>query len=335
MDRDLDSDRRPSPENAAARHDRSSPREAPAPTEMAVPEGCPCRYSDYRGRAAKRERAARDDLPARASRAEIARPKAPTRPRDARPREPRPVSEQDLELLAEVGRFRVIRARTLEQVFFAGHRRACSDALLQLRSDGLIEDRLVRQRARTPGGSPVKIHLISLTREGKKLVTARPGHDRAQAIYAGLVKEREALHDSNLYPVYRAHAARLKAQGATIRRVVLDFELKRVYLRELRRREKEHPNANREILQRAVAAQFALPVLDGRVQFPDLRIEYETPGAGIARADIELATASYHHRHIAQKARAGFTIYADPGERGRLGPTILDDHDLMAGILSF
>ncbi|MGH9533347.1 MAG: hypothetical protein ACRD2E_00650 [Terriglobales bacterium] len=257
------------------------------------------------------------------------------RPRDARPREPRPVSARELELLAEVGRFRVILARTIEQVFFAGHRRACSDALLQLRSDGLIEDRLVRQRARTPGGSPVKIHLISLTREGKKVVTARPGHDRSQAIYAGLVKQREALHDSNLYPVYRAHAAQLQSQGATIRRVVLDFEMKKMYLRELRRREKEHPNADREILQRAVAAQFELPVLAGRVQFPDLRIEYEMPGAGIARADIELATASYHHRHIAQKARAGFTIYADPGDRGRLGPTILDDHDLMAGILSF
>ncbi|MGH9533450.1 MAG: hypothetical protein ACRD2E_01175 [Terriglobales bacterium] len=258
-----------------------------------------------------------------------------SQPRDAHPREPRPVSARELELLAEVGRFRVIRAQTLEQVFFAGHPRACSDALLHLRSDGLIEDRIVRQRAARPGGTPEEIHLISLTKAGKRLVMARPGHDRSQAIYAGLVKQREALHDSNLYPVYRAHTAQLQSQGAAIRRVLLDFELKKLYLRELRRREKEHPNADREILQRAMAAQFELPVLNGRVQFPDLRIEYEMPGAGIAKADIELATASYHHRHIAQKARAGFTIYADPGDRGRLGPTILDDHDLMAGILSF
>ena len=174
---------------------------------------------------------------------------------------------------------------------------------------------------------------------GRKLLSSQPGCDRSQTLYAGLVKEREALHDSNLYPVYLAHAARLAEQGATVRRVVLDFELKQMYLRELRRREAEakelrHSPPEAE-LKRAVAAQFDLPVLDGKVQFPDLRIEYEMPGLGPAKADIELATASYHHRHLAQKTRAGFTVYADPGERAQLGPGIRDDHDLMAGILSF
>ncbi len=294
----------------------------------------PFRYSDYRGPSARQQA---PDPSRELERTAARNPgRRPTRDPDRRRWNP---SDVELKLLGDVGRFRVIRAQSLEQVYFAGRPRACADALLRLRSEGLIEDRIVRRRARRPGASPEKLRLISLTQAGRKLLSSQPGCDRSQTLYAGLVKEREALHDSNLYPVYLAHAARLAEQGATVRRVVLDFELKQMYLRELRRREAEakdlrHSPSESE-LKRAVAAQFDLPVLDGKVQFPDLRIEYEMPGLGPAKADIELATASYHHRHIAQKTRAGFTVYADPGERAQLGPGIRDDHDLMAGILSF
>lgn len=294
----------------------------------------PFRYSDYRGPSARQQPLA----PGRDLERTEAR-KLGRHPDREPARAPWNLSDIEIRLLGDVGRFRVIRAQSLERVHFAGRARACADALLRLRSEGLIEDRIVRRRARRPGASPEKLHLISLTQAGKKLVSSQPGCDRSQTLYAGLVKEREALHDSNLYPVYLAHAARLTEQGATVRRVVLDFELKQMYLRELRRREAEgkelrHSEPESE-LRRAVAAQFDLPVLDGKVQFPDLRIEYEMPGLGPAKADIELATASYHHRHIAQKTRAGFTVYADPGERAQLGPGIRDDHDLMAEILSF
>jgi hypothetical protein len=291
----------------------------------------PCRYSDYRGPSACKQ----PPFPSRDLERAAGR-KLGRQPDREPARGPWNLSDIELKLLGDVGRFRVVRAQSLERVYFAGRARACADALLRLRSAGLIEDRIVRRRAARPGASPEKLHLISLTKAGKKLVSSQPGHDRSQTLYAGLVKEREALHDSNLYPVYLAHAARLNDQGATVRRVVLDFELKQMYLRELRRREAEgkelrHSEPEFE-LKRAVAAQFDLPVLDGKVQFPGLRIEYEIPGLGPAKADIELATASYHHRHIAQRTRAGFTLYADPGERAQLGPGIRDDHDLMAGI---
>lgn len=290
----------------------------------------PCRYSDYRGPSARRQAPALDQSPDRTAERDPDR-----QPAREPAREPRTLSDLEIKLLSDVGRFRVIRAQSLEQVYFPGRARACADALVRLRSEGLIEDRIVRRRARRPGSSPEKIRLLSLTKAGRKLASNQTGSDRSQVLYAGLVKEREALHDSNLYPVYLAHAARLDSQGAVIRRVRLDFELKRTYLRELRRREKNAPKASPDIVKTAVAAQFELPIVDGKVQFPDLRIEYEMPGSGMAKADIELATASYHHRHIAQKARAGFTIYADPAERGHLGATIRDDHDLMAEILSF
>jgi DNA-binding transcriptional ArsR family regulator len=248
---------------------------------------------------------------------------------------PVPISDRERNLLAEIGRFRVIRSADLREAFFSGNDRTMTETLVKLRSAGLIEDHLIRRRAGGNAPEPAKVRLISLTPQGKRLASSQPGRDREQRLYAGFVKPREALHDSNLYPVYRTHAARLERGGATVRRVVLDFELKREYLRELRRRERATPGAPEEALKTDAAARFDLPVVNGRVQFPDLRIEYEDRALGQAKVDIELATAAYSRPHLAGKVQAGFTLYASPGDQGRVGAAIHDDHDLVGEILSF
>lgn len=245
------------------------------------------------------------------------------------------INERERNLLTEIGRFRVLRVADLREAIFAGNDRAVSETLSKLRSTGLIEDHLIRRRAGGNSPEPEKVRLISLTRAGRRLAESQPGRDRSQRLYAGLVKPREALHDSNLYPVYRAHAARLERGGATIRRVVLDFELKREYLRELRRRERANPNAPETGLKNAAAARFDLPVVNGKVQFPDLRIEYEDRASGPAKVDLELATAAYSRPHLAGKVKAGFTLYASPGDHGRVGAAVHDDHDLVGELLSF
>lgn len=270
----------------------------------------------------------------------------PIRDREDRPeREPErdrsraadtvPISNRERNLLGEIGRFRVIRAADLRGPFFSGNDRTMAETLVKLRSAGLIEDHLIRHRSSGDSPEPEKIRLISLTREGKWLASSQAGRDRAQRLYAGLVKPREALHDSNLYPVYRAHATRLERAGATVRRVVLDFELKREYFRELRRRERAMPNASEETLKTDAAARFDLPVVNGKVQFPDLRVEYEDRALGPAKVDIELATAAYSRPHLAGKVKAGFTLYASPGDHGRVGASIHDDHDMVGELLSF
>jgi len=246
-----------------------------------------------------------------------------------------PISDRERNLLAEIGRFRVIRATDLRGPLFSGNDRTMAETLVKLRSAGLIEDHLIRRRAGGNAPEPEKVRLISLTREGKRVAGSQAGRNRAQRLYAGFVKPREALHDSNLYPVYRAHAARLERGGATVRRVVLDFELKREYLRELRRRERAMPHASEETIKSDAAARFDLPVVNGKVQFPDLRVEYEDRALGPAKVDIELATAAYSRPHLAGKVKAGFTLYASPGDHGRVGAAIHDDHDLVGELLSF
>ena len=51
-----------------------------------------------------------------------------------------------------------------------------------------------------------------------------------QRYYAGIVKPRELSHDAQLSRAYERSAERLK-KGATVTRVVLDYELKRDYQR--------------------------------------------------------------------------------------------------------
>ena len=70
-----------------------------------------------------------------------------------------------------------------------------------------------------------------------------------------------------------------------------------------------------------------------RIPLPDLQIEYEMPERGVARVNLELATGDYRPEQIAQKARAGFTIYSHADDCARVC-RILDQQELTAEILS-
>jgi hypothetical protein len=52
-----------------------------------------------------------------------------------------------------------------------------------------------------------------------------------------------------------------------------------------------------------------LPFRAGRIEFPDLRIEYDTPNAERAYRDVELATENYSRTQLAGKHSAGFRVY--------------------------
>ena len=122
---------------------------------------------------------------------------------------------EDGRTLAVVGAFRVVPEHDLD----IDH-----DTLDHLRDEGLVEtvDLGVHERG------------LTLTREGRDLLDAH-SMDRedepSQAFYAGVSREREVDHDSNLYATYRQEEARLRDEhgGLEVRRVVLDHDLKREY----------------------------------------------------------------------------------------------------------
>jgi hypothetical protein len=136
--------------------------------------------------------------------------------------------------------------------------------------------------------------------------------DTSQRFHSGLRKPRELTHDSHVYRAYLEAAERLRGEGAGIRRVVLDNELKREYQQFLQERNRGRsdsdgrPDRTPEEIHRW-AIEHNLPEHDGHVQFPDARIEYEDRDGRLRTEDLEVETLHYRGGHAAAKASSGFT----------------------------
>jgi len=228
--------------------------------------------------------------------------------------------ESEVRMLATIGAFRVVPAKDL-----LDHRGRPSSArqgeLRRLREEGLVDAKhYVLGREKTS--------LVTLTERGRELLerhrSARATGPR-QEFYAGVVKPKELAHDSQLYRAYLHSAERLQRGGSTVRRVSLDYELKRDYqrfLRELnrdrRRAERDADDSARDVAE--WAARRDLPVIDGHVHFPDVRIEYERPDGERKVEDVEVVTPHYRGAYAAAKASTGFSRYRiDTGVGGRGG----------------
>jgi hypothetical protein len=199
----------------------------------------------------------------------------------------------------------------------------------------LRQQRLVTFTPQVLGGE--RTALATLTATGRALIEAhrdRGSTEPAQTFYAGLAKPREATHDAQLVRVYAAASERLAANGARIQRVVLDYELKREYQRFLQERNRGNarssgrPDRSRVEIE-AWAAAHGLPVVRDRVQFPDVRIEYEHPDGRRDHEDLELATGHYTSRQMAAKRASGFTVHRSTagrltGGKGRRGAAPFD-----------
>lgn len=221
--------------------------------------------------------------------------------------------------LIELGRFRVIAAQDLATHAYQGQRERMQEDIRNLARQGLI-----RQR-RFEGSDASSRELLTLTKSAKKLLRSNRMVQQDQSLYCGFVKPREANHDADIYRLYQKEATRIESAGGKDVRVVLDFELKK----EINRDFATFGLESRE----QIAARHGLRVVNGKIPVPDLRIEYETRDGDLGRVDLELATEHYRPRQLAEKVRAGFSIYAHSGEADRL-QRVLDQHDLTAEILS-
>jgi hypothetical protein len=229
-------------------------------------------------------------------------------------------------MLATVGAFRVVRAADVQPG--DSSRNAWSGDLRALSDQGLLEHRTVEINRESTA-------VVVLTKAGKDLLDAHQhaGTGRAQTFHAGLVKPREIAHDSQLYRLFQAEAERIEADGGRVTRVVLDYELKREYQTFLNRPGRED-DADRADDLEAFAARSGLPIVDGHLELPDLRIEFETSDGRLEYRDVELVTEHYSRGQLAGKAAGGFALYRAAGAgkpRGgsaRRGGTPFDPHHL-------
>jgi DNA-binding MarR family transcriptional regulator len=277
-------------------------------------------------------------------RSDDSRDREPSDPRDASSPDPRDVFTQGLDLprglerervhvhahdyelrgsevrtLATVGAFRIVPVDDLRDERGGAQDRWHGD-LERLQTAGLI--RAVAPLDRHHGRDRTTV--VALTERGRQLLESHRtrDHEPRQTFYAGLVKSRELTHDAQLYRAYLRTAERLHSQGARLQRVTLDYELKRDYQRFLQEGNRDRSDSDGRPTHtpdevRAWAAAHDLPMVDERVQFPDVRVEYAWPDGRRDVEDIEVTTPHYRGAHAAAKARSGFTRFRASG--GRVG----------------
>jgi hypothetical protein len=165
--------------------------------------------------------------------------------------------------------------------------------------------------------------VVTLTEQGRDLLEARrrPGGEvPRQAFYAGVRKPRELEHDVQMYRAYLRAAERLTGHGARLRRVVLDYELKREYQGFLQERNRNRPDSDgrsdRDAHEIAAwALDHALPYFDEQVHFPDVRIEYDDLDGRSHVEGIEVTTVHDRGALAAAAARSSFSRYSGTSAR--------------------
>jgi len=236
--------------------------------------------------------------------------------------------DSEIHTLSEVGKFRVVATRDLAEFAYNGDRARVENDVESLVRQGLMKETTIAD----PEHNPTQV--VTLTKEGHKLLSRGKVLPSDQATYHGLKKPKEAFHDADLYRLYHKVSDEIESRGGKVLRVQLDYEMKKELYSRLAHVPKDR-SRDSETLRKEIAERYHLKVVSGRIPIPDVRIEYVNENENeIQRRDLELATEHYRPRGLSQKARAGFQIYARHGETDRLR-RIRDDRELSATILGF
>ena len=121
--------------------------------------------------------------------------------------------------MEEVGRFRVLDASDLVAGLYDLQVGEALADVRNLRDQGLLQSVAFR----SAGGNQKLVY--TLTEAGHDFVTSRRS-DSGQVYWGGIVKPAELEHDALLYRAFVRERSRIGEEGGTVKRVVLDYELK-------------------------------------------------------------------------------------------------------------
>jgi hypothetical protein len=233
--------------------------------------------------------------------------------------------DSEIHALSEIGKFRVVATGDLAEFAYNRDHSRMENDVENLVRQGLVKRTQISDTEYNPR------QVVTLTKQGQRLLARGKVVRPDQATYYGLKKPKEAIHDADLYRLYHKAADEIEAQGGQVLRVKLDYEIKEELYARLARAARDKTRDSSEI-RKSIAQSYHLKVDGGRIPIPDLRIEYLKENDNeIQHRDLELATDHYRPRGLAQKARAGFQIYARPQETDRLR-RIRDDQELSSAI---
>ena len=230
----------------------------------------------------------------------------------------------EIQTLQELGTFRAVGSEALAEIGYAGSRDRMEQDLRNLIRQSLITRRSVE------GPEKERFQVLTLTKAGQRLLTRQKLMPKDQPIYHGLVKTKEARHDATLYRLYHKAARQIEREGGKVRKVALDYELKKHINKELARLGADGHTQDKKS---EIAEAHGVRVINGRVVVPDLQIEYENAEGQLARVNLELATKNYRAGQLQAKAQAGFTLYATAQDADRLR-RVLNEREITAEILN-
>jgi hypothetical protein len=234
--------------------------------------------------------------------------------------------DSEIQLLSEVGKFRVVAQNDLAEFAYNGDRNRAGRDIENLQRQGLAEVKTILGTEQNP------IEVVTLTKEGNRLLRRGGILEPGQRTYHGLKKPNEAAHDADLYRLYHKVSDEIESQGGRVVGVRLDYELKDELYSRIARASKSRQQTLRAVREE-MAKGFHLKVVDGKIPIPDLRIEYVNENdCQLQRRDLELATDHYRPRGLSEKARAGFEVYARAEDTNRLR-SVRDREELMTTIL--
>jgi len=244
--------------------------------------------------------------------------------------------------MLELGRFRVIRTADLADAVYDGKQGKLNEDLNYLRSKGLVTTQHINLRRDGKRRTIERVEVATLTKDGRAWLRQSGDIPQGQTVYAGFVKPREMEHDSLIYRAYRKESARIEEHGGSNLRVKLDYQIKAEFQKAIHAERKADPKRDMAEIKEHVAKSQELPFVDGRIQIPDARIEFDrTPengqdpdqGSRTGHEDIEVLTAAYRPGHLRAKAQAGFRAYAAAADRSTITAKIEDEHQMMRDVL--
>ena len=210
--------------------------------------------------------------------------------------------------LTDIGVFGAVSYRDLAEARFGGHPHTTRKAVNDWIRKGWVKE----HRATGPKGNSFKV--LSLTREGvveARRKASRRGIDPAQRIGTQRMKPAEAGHDTAIYRAAWRERQRLAEQGAAVKRVRLDAELKSAVARASEAARLKHGKQAADDERRRIARELSLPLDEhGKVLYPDAQIEYEDAGGRTGRVNVEAVSGNYREPALRAKAAAGFAMHA-------------------------
>ena len=217
------------------------------------------------------------------------------------------LSKDEVRVMRIVGTFRTVNAQDLPAV----------------RLNRLMALRLVHRHVVYQNGAGSKVPVLTLTRKGRELIDSLRDAGDPQRFWAGLVKPSEIGHDAAIYPACKEEVEAIEKAGGKVRRVVLDYELKSAI--NSRMNQKHGPDKDTRRAQ--LGKEYSLPVVEGKLALPDLRIEYEDAEGREQHQDLEITTRHYKGAHTAGKAKSGFKLVRAGGRsESTVRTSVNDDH---------